>query len=169
MTMKSFKPYTPSRRFITVEDFSEITKMSPEKALTETLTKKGGRNNTGMIMVRFRGGGHKRQYRRIDFKREKFGVPAKVAAIEYDPNRSARLALLYYKDGDKRYIICPDGLKVGSDIMSGVNAEIKSGNALPLSITMRTGARPFATIISSYALRTPSANVSMSTWRSSGL
>jgi large subunit ribosomal protein L2 len=132
MTMKSFKPYTPSRRFITVEDFSEITRATPEKSLLEPLCKNGGRNNTGMIMVRFRGGGHKRMYRKIDFKRDKFGVPAKVAAIEYDPNRSARLALLHYKDGEKRYILQPAGLKVGDVVTAGPSAEIKPGNALPL-------------------------------------
>jgi large subunit ribosomal protein L2 len=131
--MKSFKPYTPSRRFITVEDFSDITKTRPEKALVQTLKKNGGRNNTGMIMVRHRGGGHKQLYRLVDFKREKFGVPAKVAAIEYDPNRSARLALLHYKDGEKRYILHPAGLKVGDTVLSGPSAEIKTGNALPLA------------------------------------
>src|SRR5947209_4363814 len=105
MPMKSFKPYTPSRRFITVEDFSEITRTTPEKSLLEPLTKKGGRNNTGQVMVRFRGGGHKRMYRVIDFKRNKPGVPAKVVSIEYDPNRTCRIALLQYRDGEKRYIL----------------------------------------------------------------
>lgn len=133
MPMKVYKPYTPSRRFITVEDFSDITKKTPEKSLLSPLRKKGGRNNTGMIMMRHRGGGHKRQYRMVDFKREKFGVPAKVAAVEYDPNRTARLALLHYRDGEKRYILHPAGLKVGDMVMSGPNAEIKTGNALPLS------------------------------------
>ncbi len=133
MPMKVYKPYTPSRRFITVEDFSDITKKTPEKSLLSPLRKKGGRNNTGMIMMRHRGGGHKRQYRMVDFKREKFGVPAKVAAIEYDPNRTARLALLHYRDGEKRYILHPAGLKVGDMVMSGPNAEIKTGNALPLT------------------------------------
>lgn len=133
MAMKTFKAYTPSRRFITVEDFSEITKTVPEKSLLEPLRKKGGRNNTGQVMVRFRGGGHKRMYRVVDFKRDKFGVPAKVAAIEYDPNRSARLALLFYKDGEKRYILQPAGMKVGDQVMSGPTAEIKTGNALPLA------------------------------------
>ncbi len=132
MPMKVYKPYTPSRRFITVEDFSDITKKTPEKSLLSPLRKKGGRNNTGMIMMRHRGGGHKRQYRMVDFKREKFGVPAKVAAIEYDPNRTARLALLHYRDGEKRYILHPAGLKVGDTVMSGPDAEIKTGNALPL-------------------------------------
>jgi large subunit ribosomal protein L2 len=133
MPMKSFKPYTPSRRFITVEDFSEITKTTPEKSLLEPLRKSGGRNNTGQVMVRFRGGGHKRLYRRVDFRRDKFGVPAKVAAIEYDPNRSARLALLHYVDGEKRYILHPVGVKVGDMLVSGPSAEIKVGNALPLA------------------------------------
>lgn len=133
MPMKTFKPYTPSRRFITVEDFSEITKTTPEKSLVRPLHKTGGRNNTGSITVRFRGGGHKRAYRLIDFKRDKFGVPAKVASIEYDPNRTSRIALLFYKDGEKRYILQPVGLKVGDDVMSGPTAEIKIGNALPLA------------------------------------
>jgi large subunit ribosomal protein L2 len=131
--MKTFKPYTPSRRFIAVEDFKGLTKKEPEKALLASLRKTGGRNNTGMIMVRFRGGGHKRRYRLVDFKRDKFGVPARVAAIEYDPNRSARLALLHYKDGEKRYILHPAGINVGDTLVSGPGAEIKAGNALPLA------------------------------------
>ncbi|MBL0059117.1 MAG: 50S ribosomal protein L2 [Elusimicrobia bacterium] len=133
MPMKTFKPYTPSRRFMSVEDFSDLTKKSPEKSLMEPLRKSGGRNNTGSIMVRFRGGGHKRQFRIIDFKRNKPGVPAKVASIEYDPNRSSRIALLFYKDGEKRYILQPVGLKVGDTVMSGPTAEITVGNALPLA------------------------------------
>ncbi len=133
MAMKSFKPYTPSRRFITVEDFSEITKTTPEKALTSPIKRTGGRNNTGQLMVRHQGGGHKRMYRLIDFKRNKPGVPAKVVSIEYDPNRSARIVLLHYKDGDKRYILHPVGLKVGDTIVSGPDVEIKTGNALPLA------------------------------------
>lgn len=133
MPIKSFKPYTPVRRFITVEDFSDVTKTEPEKSLIAPIKKKGGRNNTGMIMVRHKGGGHKRYYRIIDFKREKVNVPAKVTAIEYDPNRSCRIALLEYSDGEKRYIIQPLGLKVGDEIMSGPDAEIKVGNALPLA------------------------------------
>jgi len=131
--MKTFRPYTPSRRFITVEDFSDITKKTPEKSLLAPIKKTGGRNNTGQIMVRHQGGGHKRMYRLVDFKRDKFGIPAKVAAIEYDPNRSARLALLFYKDGEKRYILQPAGLKVGDVIVSGPDAEIRTGNALPLA------------------------------------
>jgi large subunit ribosomal protein L2 len=116
-----------------VEDFSDLTKKAPEKALLQPLRKSGGRNNTGTVMVRFRGGGHKRMYRVVDFKRDKPGVPAKVAAIEYDPNRSARLALLHYKDGAKRYILHPVGLAVGDMVLSGPKAEIKTGNALSLA------------------------------------
>lgn len=133
MPIKSFKPYTPVRRFITVEDFSDVTKTEPEKSLIVPIKKKGGRNNTGQIMVRHKGGGHKRYYRIIDFKREKFNVAAKVIAIEYDPNRSCRLALLEYADGEKRYIIQPLGLKVGDTVMSGPEAEIKTGNTLPIA------------------------------------
>lgn len=133
MPIKVYKPYTPSRRFITVEDFSDITKEEPEKSLTIPLKKKAGRNNTGQIMVRHRGGGHKRRYRLIDFKRDKFGIPAKVIAIEYDPNRSTRIALLEYTDREKRYIIQPLGLKVGDPVVSGPDAEIKIGNALPFA------------------------------------
>lgn len=132
MPIKSFRPYTPSRRYITVSDFKEVTKKTPEKALLEPIKKSGGRNNVGHTTSRFRGGGHKRMYRVVDFKRNKPGVPAKVAAIEYDPNRSAHLALLHYADGDKRYILAPDGLKVGEILMSGESAEIKIGNTLPL-------------------------------------
>ncbi len=133
MPVKKFKPYTPSRRFMTVADFSEITKTEPEKSLVEPLKKTGGRNNQGRITIRFRGGGHKRLYRIIDFKRrDKEGIPAKVAAIEYDPNRSARIALLHYADGEKRYIIAPEGLKPGMTVVSGPEAPIEVGNALPL-------------------------------------
>ncbi len=133
MPVKKFKPYTPSRRFMTVADFSEITKTEPEKSLTVPLKKSGGRNNQGRITIRFRGGGHKRLYRIIDFRRrDKEGIPAKVAAIEYDPNRSARIALLHYADGEKRYIIAPDGLKPGMTVESGPEAPIEVGNALPL-------------------------------------
>ena len=133
MPIKVYKPYTPSRRFITSEDFSDITKDEPEKSLTIPLKKKAGRNNSGQIMVRHRGGGHKRRWRIIDFKRDKFGIPAKVSAIEYDPNRSARIALLEYSEGEKRYILQPLGLKVGDPVVSGPEAEIKIGNALPLA------------------------------------
>jgi large subunit ribosomal protein L2 len=133
MPVKSFKPYTPSRRAMTMSDFSDITETRPEKRLTKGLRKTGGRNNTGRIMVRHIGGGHKRTYRQIDFKRNKLGIPGKVATIEYDPNRSARIALIHYVDGDKRYILQPVGLKVGDKIESGPKAEIKPGNALPLA------------------------------------
>ena len=132
MAVKSFKPYAPGRRFMTVSSFDEITASKPEKSLTENLIKHGGRNQQGRLTVRHQGGGHKRLYRIIDFKRIKDGVPATVATIEYDPNRSARIALLFYADGEKRYILAPDGLKVGDKIMSGPDADIKVGNALPL-------------------------------------
>jgi len=132
MPNKVFKPYTPSRRFFSVADFSEITKATPEKSLTVGMRKSGGRNNTGMVMVRHIGGGHKRAYRKIDFKREKLGIPAKVASIEYDPNRSARICLLSYKDGEKRYILHPLGVSVGDTLMSGPTADVRPGNALPL-------------------------------------
>jgi large subunit ribosomal protein L2 len=131
--MKSFKPYTPSRRFITVEDFSELTKKRPEKNLTLFVPKKGGRNNTGEVMVRHQGGGHKKLYRLVDFKRNKIGISGKVIALEYDPYRSARLALVQYADGERRYILQPEGLKLGDTIISGPEVEIKLGNALPLS------------------------------------
>ncbi|MDR0291962.1 MAG: 50S ribosomal protein L2 [Elusimicrobium sp.] len=132
MPIKTFRPYTPSRRTITVADFSEITKTVPEKKLVKGMRKTGGRNNTGMVMVRHIGGGHRRAYRQIDFKREKYGIPAKVVSIEYDPNRNARICLLNYADGEKRYIIHPVGLKVGDEVMSGPAAEVKTGNCLPL-------------------------------------
>ena len=132
MPIKSFRPYTPSRRTITVSDYSDITKTTPEKSLTKGLRKTGGRNNTGMIMVRHIGGGHRRAYRQIDFKREKYGVPAKVVSIEYDPNRSARICLLNYADGEKRYILHPLGVQVGDVLMSGPAADIKVGNCLAL-------------------------------------
>ncbi len=133
MAIKKFKPTTPSRRFMTVSTFEEITAVEPEKSLTAPLKKSGGRNSYGRITVRHRGGGHKRRYRIIDFKREKDGVPARVATIEYDPNRSARIALLHYVDGEKRYIIAPYKLSVGDEVMSGSEADIKVGNALPLT------------------------------------
>jgi len=123
---------TPGTRFFSVSTFEEVTKSKPEKALLAPLKKSGGRNNLGRVTSRHRGGGHKRQYRVIDYKREKHGVEAKVAAIEYDPNRSARIALLYYRDGDKRYIIAPDGLKVGAMVTSGPGSEVQLGNAMPL-------------------------------------
>ena len=132
MAVKSFKPYAPGRRFMTVASFSEITTDKPERSLLERLNKKAGRNNQGRLTVRHQGGGHKRLYRVIDFKRNKDNIPAKVATIEYDPNRSARIALLHYADGEKRYILAPNGLKVGDTIISGPEADIKIGNALPL-------------------------------------
>ncbi|HVE12635.1 MAG TPA: 50S ribosomal protein L2 [Elusimicrobiota bacterium] len=132
MPVKSFRPYTPSRRHMTMADFSELTATKPEKSLTKGLRKTGGRNNTGMIMVRHIGGGAKRAYRIIDFKRDKIGVPGKVATMEYDPNRSARICLIHYADGEKRYILHPIGLKVGDTIASGPESEIKVGNALPI-------------------------------------
>ena len=133
MPLKSHKPTTPSRRHMVLSDFSEITKSTPERSLLKGKKNKAGRNSAGRISVRHRGGGHKRRYRVIDFKRDKFGIPAKVAAIEYDPNRSARIALLHYADGEKRYIIAPMSLKVGATLMSGPDAEPSLGNALPLN------------------------------------
>jgi len=132
MGIKKYKPTTPGRRGMTAYSFEEITKTEPEKSLTVPLKKSGGRNNLGRVTARHRGGGHKRLYRLIDFKRDKDGVPAKVAAIEYDPNRSARIALLHYADGEKRYILAPVGLSVGDQVMSGEDADIRPGNALPL-------------------------------------
>jgi len=133
MALKKYRPTSPARRFMTGADFSDLTKKEPEKSLTRPLTKSGGRDNSGKIAVRFRGGGAKRAYRIIDFKRLKDDMPAKVIALEYDPNRSARIALLEYTDGEKRYILAPLGLKVGDVVESGPNADIKPGNALPLS------------------------------------
>jgi len=133
MAIRKLKPRTPGTRWMSVSAFDEITKVRPEKSLLEPLRKSGGRNNTGRITSRHRGGGHKRFYRVIDFKRNKFGMDAKVIAIEYDPNRSARIALLQYADGERRYIVAADGVKVGEVLRSGPDAEIKIGNALPLS------------------------------------
>ena len=132
MPVRKFKPTSPGRRWMTVSTFEEVTKSEPEKSLTEKVTKTGGRNKHGRITTRHRGGGHKRRFRVIDFKRTKDGVPANVAAIEYDPNRSARIALLHYADGAKSYILAPAGLRVGSSVESGPDADIKPGNALPL-------------------------------------
>ncbi len=133
MAIIQLKPRTPGQRFMQVLDFSELTKKPPEKRLLAPLKRTGGRNNQGRITCRFRGGGHPRRLRIIDFKRNKDGVPATVAAIEYDPNRSANIALLHYRDGDKRYILAPVGLKVGDTVESGPQADIKPGNALPLA------------------------------------
>jgi large subunit ribosomal protein L2 len=132
MGIRKLRPVTPSTRFYSVPSFDEITKKAPEKALLEPLKKSGGRNNTGRITSRHRGGGHKRQYRIVDFKRDKRGVVAKVVAIEYDPNRSARIALVQYVDGEKRYMLAPDGLQVGAQVMAGPDAEVQVGNAMPL-------------------------------------
>lgn len=132
MAVKKYKPTTPGRRFATVSDFSLLTKKRPEKSLTAPVKEKAGRNNAGRITRRHSGGGHKRLYRIIDFKRLKDGIPAKVTTIEYDPNRSARIALLTYADGEKKYIIAPLKLKVGDSVMSGEKADIKTGNCLPL-------------------------------------
>src|SRR5689334_3107130 len=132
MPIKTYRPTTPTRRFQTVVSREDITKERPEKSLLEPKQRTGGRNSRGRITSRFIGGGHKKAYRAIDFKRDKTGIPARVAAIEYDPNRSARIALLHYKDGEKRYILHPDGLKVGQKVVSGPEADILVGNALPL-------------------------------------
>lgn len=132
MPVRIYKPTSPGRRRMSVSSFDEITKKRPEKSLIEPLKKHAGRNNIGRITVRHRGGGNKRFYRIIDFKRDKFGVPARVAAIEYDPNRSARIALLFYLDGEKRYIVAAVGLSVGDTVVSGPDAPIRVGNALPL-------------------------------------
>jgi large subunit ribosomal protein L2 len=132
MAIKSFKPTSPGMRFQTRLDFTEITKSSPEKSLTRGISQSGGRNNEGHQTLRFRGGGHKRLYRKIDFRRDKHGIPARVESIEYDPNRSARIALLVYADGEKRYILAPDGLQVGRAVVAAEKAEIVPGNSLPL-------------------------------------
>ena len=132
MATKIFKPTSPGRRFVTVSTFEEITAKEPEKSLLEPLKRTGGRNSKGRTTVRHRGGGHKRMYRIIDFKRNKDGIPAKVASIEYDPNRTARIALLHYADGEKRYIIAPVGLQVGQTVVSGEGSDIKTGNCLAL-------------------------------------
>lgn len=132
MAIKKYKPTTPTQRFKTVTDYSVLDKKKPEKSLLEPVKSSGGRNNRGRITMRRRGGGHKRKYRRIDFKRDKHGVPAKVKSIEYDPNRSAFIALLVYRDGEKRYILAPNGVRVGDELVSGPDAEIHVGNALPL-------------------------------------
>jgi len=134
MGVKNYKPTTPGRRGMSVSDFAEITRGKPERSLVGgRVTKTGGRNVNGRITVWQRGGGHKRRYRKIDFRREKYGIPAKVAAIEYDPNRSANIALLHYRDGEKRYIVAPAGLRVGAEVVSGMDAGPEVGNALPLA------------------------------------
>ena len=147
MALRKFNPTSPGRRFMTTLTFDEITKSSPEKALTEPLRRTGGRTNRGRISIWFRGGGHKRRYRVVDFRRDKRDVPAKVAAIEYDPNRSARLALLHYVDGEKRYILWPEGLAVGTTVVAGEGADILPGNCLPLKMI------PAGTMIHNVELR----------------
>lgn len=147
MPIKKYNPTSPARRFMTVSTFEEITKKAPEKSLLAPLSRTGGRNSYGRITVRHRGGGAKQKYRIIDFKRDKDGIPAKVSAIEYDPNRSAHIALLVYADGEKRYILAPNGLKVGDNIYSGEHADIKPGNALPLEFI------PLGTVIHNIELK----------------
>lgn len=147
MPIKKYKPTSPARRGMSVSTFEEITTDRPEKSLLAPLTKKAGRNNQGRITTRHRGGGHKRKYRIIDFKRNKDGIVGKVATIEYDPNRTSHIALIHYADGEKRYIIAPKGLKVGDEIMSGPDADIKIGNALPLENI------PVGTVIHNIELR----------------
>ena len=133
MSIRQFRPITAGTRFRSVSGFDEITRSTPEKSLVEPLPKSGGRNNQGHVTSRHRGGGHKRQYRMIDFKRNKYGIPARVTEIEYDPNRTARIALLVYADGEKRYILHPDGLKQGDTVVSGPGSDVRVGNARPLS------------------------------------
>ncbi len=147
MAIKSFRPHTPSRRYMTVTSFAELTNKKPEKALTEHQHSTGGRNTDGRITSRFRGGGHKQRYRIIDWKRNRIGIPAKVASVEYDPNRTARIALLNYADGVKSYILAPDGLKVGETVVSSRHADIKSGNSLPLRFI------PLGTVIHNVELK----------------
>jgi large subunit ribosomal protein L2 len=147
MALKKFNPTSPGRRFMTTLTFDEITKSSPEKSLTEPLRRTGGRTNRGRISIWFRGGGHKRRYRVVDFRRDKRDVPAKVAAIEYDPNRTARLALLHYVDGEKRYILWPEGLAVGATVVAAEAADILPGNCLPLRMI------PAGTMIHNIELR----------------
>lgn len=132
MPTKSFKPYTPTRRFLTQSDFSELTKKKPEKSLIEIKSSTGGRNTYGRITSRFRGGGHKRKYRIIDFKRDKKEIPGKITALEYDPNRTARLALITYPDGEKRYILAPHGVKIGTEVVASAKADIQVGNCMPM-------------------------------------
>jgi large subunit ribosomal protein L2 len=147
MALKEYSPTSPGRRFMTTLTFEEITKDRPEKGLTEPLKRTGGRNNKGRTTVWFRGGGHKRRFRVVDFRRDKKNVPAKVAAIEYDPNRSARLALLHYADGEKRYILWPEGMKVGQTVLASDSADILPGNCLPLKLI------PAGTMIHNIELR----------------
>ena len=147
MAIKKHNPVTPGRRQLMTSDGKELTRDKPEKSLTVTLHKTGGRNNHGRMTSRHRGGGHKRRYRIVDFKRDKVGIPATIAEIEYDPNRTARIALLNYKDGEKRYILCPDGVGVGDIVISSRNADIKPGNTLPLE------AIPVGTVVHAIELK----------------
>ena len=147
MPLKTFKPTSPSRRYYSVLSTKDITKQEPERALLDHQHSTGGRNNRGRITSRFRGGGHKQRYRIVDFRRDKIGVPALIAAIEYDPNRTARLALLHYADGEKRYILAPDGIKVGDSVVSSRNGDIKPGNSLPLRFV------PLGTLVHNVELR----------------
>ncbi|HEY3284738.1 MAG TPA: 50S ribosomal protein L2 [Armatimonadota bacterium] len=147
MPIKKFKPTTPGRRFMSVTTFQDITKSEPEKSLLEPVRRTGGRNELGRLTCRHKGGGHKRMYRIIDFKRDKDGVPGRVASIEYDPNRSSRIALLHYVDGEKRYILAPLNLKVGDQVVSGTDADIKVGNSLPLANI------PLGTVVHNIELR----------------
>ena len=147
MGIKKYNPTSPGRRGMTVSTFEEITASTPERSLLQPLTKSGGRNNQGRLTLRHRGGGHKRMYRIIDFKRDKDNIPAKVATIEYDPNRTANIALLHYADGAKRYILAPEGIKVGDMVVSGADADIKVGNALPLA------AIPVGTLVHNVEMR----------------
>ena len=161
MAIKIYNPTSAGRRFMTANDGSDITKSTPERTLLEKVTSKGGRNNRGRVTIRHQGGGHKRRYRLIDFKRDKDGVPAKVAAVEYDPNRTARIALLHYHDGEKRYVLAPIGLEVGATLVSGTaEIDIKVGNAMPLR------AMPVGTIIHNVELK-PGAGGQMA--RSAGV
>jgi large subunit ribosomal protein L2 len=160
MPVRKYKPTTPGRRGSSVSDFSEITRREPEKRLTKPNPKRAGRNAYGRITTRHQGGGHKRQYRVIDFKRNKDGVPAKIAHIEYDPNRTARIALLHYADGDKRYILAPQGIEIGQTLMSGAGADIRPGNALPLASI------PVGTVVHAVELK-PGAGAKMA--RSAGV
>jgi len=159
MPVRKYKPTTAGRRGSSVSDFSDLTRVGSEKSLTRPLRKKAGRNAYGRITTRHQGGGHKRQYRLIDFRRNKDGIPAKVATIEYDPNRSARIALLHYADGEKRYILAPQGLSVGDRLQSGAGADIRPGNALPLASI------PVGTVVHAVELK-PGAGAKMA--RSAG-
>jgi large subunit ribosomal protein L2 len=147
MSIRQFRPITAGTRFRSVSGFDEITRSTPEKSLLEPIRKSGGRNNLGHLTSRHRGGGHKRMYRRIDFKRNKFGIPAKVASVEYDPNRTARIALLVYADGEKRYILHPQGLVPGDTVVSGPGSDVRVGNALPL------GEMPLGTMVHNVELK----------------